>query len=80
MRFYIYFTKKVKNVDITDVDENTIKVNFNGGNIISKNYTAGDIIGVYVKDIYENVDVNGRTVIDCGAAVRDSAIYFSLRG
>ncbi|WP_240872274.1 hypothetical protein [Acidianus infernus] len=45
-----------------------------------KDYTKGDIIGVYIKEEYQDVNVKDKTVIDCGATIRDSVIYFSLKG
>ncbi len=38
------------------------------------------ILEVFVHQEYSVVDVNGRTVIDVGAYIGDSAIYFVLRG
>ncbi len=34
----------------------------------------------FVEDQYEGIDVNGRTVLDIGASIGDSAVYFALKG
>jgi len=72
--------KKGKEINIIGIDENTIKVIYGTDEIIFKDYTAGDVIGVYVKEEYQDINVKDKTVIDCGAAIGDSAIYFSLKG
>jgi FkbM family methyltransferase len=34
----------------------------------------------FVEDQYKDVDVNGRTVLDIGASIGDSALYFAMNG
>ena len=78
---FLYLShKKGKKINIIDMDENTIKVIYDTHEIIFKDYTAGDVIGVYVKEEYQDINVKDKTIIDCGAAIGDSAIYFSLKG
>ena len=72
--------KKGKEINIIGIDENTIKVIYGTDEIIFKDYTTGDVIGVYVKEEYQDLNVKNKTVIDCGAAIGDSAIYFLLKG
>jgi FkbM family methyltransferase len=40
----------------------------------------GDIWNIFCNDIYGRVPVKGRTVVDIGASIGDSAIYFVLSG
>jgi FkbM family methyltransferase len=40
----------------------------------------GDAVGVFFENIYGNLPVAGKTVIDVGANIADSSIYFALRG
>ena len=40
----------------------------------------GDLKEVFVEEEYSFLDVHDRTVIDIGASIGDSAIYFALRG
>lgn len=40
----------------------------------------GDVIGVYLEEIYQDLPVKGNTVIDIGANIGDSSIYFALKG
>lgn len=42
--------------------------------------TNGDILGIYVDNIYGQLPVKDKTVVDVGANIADSAIYFSLSG
>lgn len=41
---------------------------------------GGDIPGVYVADEYGWLNPRDRTVVDIGASIGDSAVYFGLRG
>nr|MDP9290581.1 FkbM family methyltransferase [Thermoproteota archaeon] len=40
----------------------------------------GDIRGIYLDDEYHFLPVRGKTVVDIGANIGDSSIYFALRG
>ena len=40
----------------------------------------GDIFGIFMDGEYDRLDVAGKTVIDVGANIGDSAIYFICRG
>lgn len=40
----------------------------------------GDLQGVFGQEIYGEIDYNGMTVLDIGANIADSAIYFALNG
>jgi FkbM family methyltransferase len=42
--------------------------------------TNSDALGVFLGNIYENLPVVGKTVIDIGANIADSSIYFAARG
>ncbi|BAB67059.1 FkbM family methyltransferase [Sulfurisphaera tokodaii] len=57
-----------------------VKLIYNDHEVILRNYRARDFIGVFVNEDYELADVKGKTVIDCGAAIGDSSIYFALKG
>jgi FkbM family methyltransferase len=43
-------------------------------------YMHGTILGVFEHEEYSLIDVNGKTVVDIGAACGDSTIYLLLRG
>jgi hypothetical protein len=43
-------------------------------------HAYGQILEVFDWENYEGVDVRGKTIVDVGAFVGDSAIYFALRG
>lgn len=40
----------------------------------------GDLQGIFGQNIYGNLDYSGKSVIDIGANIGDSSIYFALRG
>ncbi len=42
--------------------------------------TNGDAVAVFLDNIYGNLPVLGKTVIDIGANIADSSIYFAVRG
>jgi len=54
--------------------DSTKKVVLHGG------ITKGDIWSIYVENVYDQIPVNQKTVIDIGANIADSCIYFALRG
>jgi FkbM family methyltransferase len=41
---------------------------------------SGDIIHVFFKDIYHHLPIHGKRIIDIGAQIGDSAIYFAVNG
>jgi len=43
-------------------------------------HMRGSILAIFERGYYGSVDVNGKDVVDVGAYVGDSAIYFALRG
>ena len=42
--------------------------------------TNGDIVGVFIKKEYDCLPVKNKIVLDVGASIGDSSIYFILRG
>jgi predicted RNA methylase len=67
-----------------NVSERMVEIDF-GRNRISLHVPA--IAGVavmidetFTKQVYKQLNVNGKKVLDLGAAIGDTAIYFSLRG
>ncbi len=38
------------------------------------------LVGIFVKDVYKFLPVNGKIVIDIGASIGDSSIYFASQG
>jgi FkbM family methyltransferase len=40
----------------------------------------GEIVNIFVHDIYRDFPAKGKTIIDVGANIADSCIYFCLRG
>jgi FkbM family methyltransferase len=59
---------------IVGVADNNVKVQLHGG------VTNGDAISIFRGDAYDHLPVKGCTVIDIGANIGDSSIYFALRG
>ena len=65
-------------LDIKYVDHNTVKFSFNGRVITLRGWKLSDP-GDSFSD-YWRLDVKGKRVLDIGAGVGDSSIYFSGRG
>jgi FkbM family methyltransferase len=40
----------------------------------------GDVISIFKENIYSKLPINGKTIIDVGANIGDSSIYFALKG
>ena len=40
----------------------------------------GDIIGIFLDGVYENLPIQNKIVVDIGANIGDSAVYFALKG
>lgn len=53
---------------------NQIKIKLYGG------ISNGDIRSVFVNNVYQQLPLKGKVVIDIGANIADSSIYFALRG
>ncbi len=79
--FYCYILPhliKNKNIDITNpgLDGNGFKFEYMGRDITLE--AVGDIFAVYGEEAYKFLNVNNETVIDIGANIGDSSIYFAL--
>ena len=42
--------------------------------------TSGNIVEIFIKNVYSFLDVKDKVVIDIGASIGDSSIYFASRG
>jgi hypothetical protein len=43
-------------------------------------YVSSSVFEIFDENAYDNIDVYGRDVVDIGANVGDSSIYFALKG
>ncbi|MDE1871049.1 MAG: hypothetical protein KGI06_02300 [Candidatus Micrarchaeota archaeon] len=61
---------------------NTLRLNHKGRNLsfIRTEWAAYPLNEVFVKEEYASLGVNGRNVVDIGASIADSPIYFALEG
>lgn len=50
------------------------KLTFQGG------INNGEVANIFLEDVYRILPVNGKVVLDVGANIGDSSIYFALRG
>lgn len=63
------------------VGDGDIEVRFNGRSAVLKGgAVTGDLRGVFIDEEYRDLPVDGRPVLDAGAAGGDTAVYFLLRG
>ena len=65
-------------LDIMELDNDTVKFSFNGRVITLRGWKLSDP-GDSFSD-YWRLDVKGKRVLDIGAGIGDSSIYFSLAG
>ena len=62
-------------------EQDEMHVLYNNKEIVMKHiFEDGDFAGVFIDDEYSEIDVNNRLVIDIGASICDSALYFILKG
>ena len=64
-----------------DEEKNEMHVKYNSKEIVIKHiFEDGDFAGVFLAEEYCEIDVNNRLVIDIGASICDTALYFILKG
>lgn len=64
-----------------DSESGLVSVSFSGKHyFFSGALDNGDLAGVFVHEEYSALNVNGQSVIDIGANIGDSAIYFAAKG
>jgi len=84
--YHVYFIAKAETTKLIkyDLDSNMILVvdsPFLSGNI--RFYGAienGDIIGIFLDGVYEDLPIQNKIVVDVGANIGDSSVYFALKG
>jgi len=75
--FYtVYLTK----LHITRLEDDVIEFIFDNKKVIFYDWDKGDLAGSFAYHDYDFLDVTNRTVVDVGANIADTAIYFALRG
>ena len=73
--YYMNYLKVMSVIDnVTTINYNNQLLRFQGGD------QNGDLIGVFFTEDYKFLDPKGSVVIDIGANIGDSAIYFALNG
>jgi FkbM family methyltransferase len=70
-----------------DVDNNSVRVPYvqseTGDTYPVLLYDAinnGDVVNIFVDNVYQKLPVKGKILVDVGANIGDSAIYFALKG
>lgn len=84
--YHVYFIAKAETTKVIkyDLDNNMVLVvgsPFLSGNI--KFHGAidnGDIIGIFLDGVYEDMPIQNKIVVDVGANIGDSSVYFALKG
>lgn len=71
---YEIFDNKVSISFMVSETNNKKKVQFYDG------VSNGNLIGIFLNKEYDFLPVNGKTVLDIGANIGDSCVYFALRG
>ncbi|WP_010917131.1 FkbM family methyltransferase [Thermoplasma volcanium] len=75
--YSVLFTTRNDHIYNVNLEGNSIKFTYNGHNIMFE-YPIGDAAGVFGFEIYAFLRVENETVIDIGANIGDSSIYFAL--
>jgi len=84
--YHVYFIAKAETAKVIqyNLDNNMVLVvdsPFLSGNI--RFYGAienGDIIGIFLDGVYEDLPIQNKIVVDVGANIGDSSVYFALKG
>ncbi len=76
-RFYRLFNTKLHT---TRLEEDVVEFVFDNKKVVFYDWDKGDLAGSFVYHDYDFLDVTNRTVVDVGANIADTAIYFALRG
>lgn len=71
------YPNKVKQINR---DDKSLLLNFAGKDYIISGYDRGDIASTFVLEDYRSIECKGKVVIDIGAGIADSCIYFAARG
>jgi FkbM family methyltransferase len=75
--FYkLFYTK----YHIIRLEEDVFEFIFDNKKVIFYDWDKGDLIGSFAYHDYDFLDVTNRTVVDVGASIADTAVYFALRG
>jgi len=77
VRFYrLFYTQ----FHITRLEDDVVEFIFNNKKVVFYDWDKGDLAGVFAYHDYDFLNVTNRTVVDVGANIADTAIYFALRG
>ena len=75
--FYkLFYTK----YHIIRLEEDVFEFIFDNKKVVFYDWDKGDLAGSFVYHDYDFLDVTNRTVVDVGANIADTAVYFALRG
>jgi len=75
--FYtVFFTK----LHVTRLEDDVVEFIFDNKKVILYDWDKGGFAAGFASHDYDFLDVTNRTVVDVGASIADTAIYFALRG
>jgi hypothetical protein len=60
-------------------DTNSAIVNFQGKKLVISEYNRGDLDTTFICEDYKQLNVSNKIVIDVGAGIGETCIYFALR-
>jgi len=61
-------------------DTNSAIVNFEGKKLVISEYNRGDLDNTFIREDYKQLNVSSKTVVDVGAGIAETCIYFALKG
>ena len=78
--YLISMTNKLENFK-PDYNNDIIRISVNDGKIIFHGgMNNGDIANIFVKDEYGFLEINNKVVLDIGANIGDTSIFFAHKG
>jgi len=65
---------------ITRLEDDVVEFIFDNKKVVFYDWDKGDLASPFAYHDYDFLDVTNRTVVDVGANIADTAVYFALRG
>jgi len=69
-----------QNIRLSELSSRISNLKFFFNNEEQKSFTLELINDILIQEAYKSLDVKGRDVVDVGAAIGDTSIYFALKG
>jgi FkbM family methyltransferase len=81
--YFLINARNAPQIDYYDLDRDVVECILDDGKskvTLKKGISDGDVSSIYIHDEYSYLPVKDRVVVDIGANIADSAIYFCAKG